>query len=299
MSRAIPPLNPLHVFAVVAQVGNFTRAAQELRVTQSAVSRQIATLEAYLGLKLFSRQRQGIELTAVGARFFEEIGPAFETIAVATERLRLSRSREALRLEVYPTFAAKWLIPRLARFSTLHPQIEIKLSTGIKPANFAAQNVDLAIQLAKPGQIVDEHQLLFHDVMQPVCSPAYLNEHRIEQLDDLAGARFLHSRYRRNDWRDWLGAFGRSDLWGGGVEFPSSLLTYQAAVEGMGIAIGQTGLLSDDIKAGVLVPLFDVIERELAYFVIWPKGTEPNLKGRKFIRWLRDEVELMQSQRTV
>ncbi|RDE09559.1 LysR substrate-binding domain-containing protein [Pelagibacterium lacus] len=290
MTRTIPPLNPLHVFEVVARLGNFTRAAQELRVTQSAVSRQIATLEAYLGLKLFTREHQGIALTPAGTKYFDEIGPAFAAIASATGRLRISQSREALRLVVYPTFAAKWLIPRLSRFSALHPQIEIKLTTGIKPANFASQTVDLAIQLATPDQITDGHKLLFDDIMQPVCSPSYLAEHKLETVDDLATARLLHSHYRRSDWQDWLDDIGRRDLWHDGVEFPSSLLTYQAAIEGMGVAIGQTRLLAEEIKAGTLVPLFDVVKRDLAYFVMWEKGTEPNLKGRKFIRWLGDEL---------
>lgn len=291
MSRTIPPLNPLHVFEVVARLGNFTKAAQELRVTQSAVSRQIATLEAYLGLKLFRRQHQGIELTPIGVKYWDEIGPAFASIAAATGRLKVTQSNKALRLVVYPTFAAKWLIPRLSRFSASHPQIEIKLTTGIKPANFASQTVDLAIQLALPDQVADGHKLLFDDIMQPVCSPAYLAENKLHSIEDLASARLLHSHYRRSDWQDWLGAIDRSDLWHDGVEFPSSLLTYQAAIEGLGVAIGQTRLLAEEIKAGTLVPLFDVLKRDLAYFVMWEKGTEPNLKGRKFIRWLSSELE--------
>lgn len=105
MSRSIPPLNPLHVFEVVARLGNFTKAAKEMRVTQSAVSRQIATLEAYLGLKLFKREHHGITLTDVGTRYWNEIGPAFAAIATATGRLRAAQSREGLRLVVYPTFA--------------------------------------------------------------------------------------------------------------------------------------------------------------------------------------------------
>lgn len=127
--------------------------------------------------------------------------------------------------------------------------------------------------------------------MQPVCSPAYLERHPIASIDDLAGARRLHSHYRRSDWQDWASAMGHpAGRWSQGQEFPSSLLTYQAAIEGMGIAIGQTRLLAEEIRAGTLVPLFRPWTRDLAYYVLWEKGAEPNLRARKFIRWLEREL---------
>lgn len=178
----------------------------------------------------------------------------------------------------------------MSRFSEVNPQIEIKLTTGIKPANFADQSVDLAIQLARPDTISDSYRLLFHDIMQPVCSPSYLASKKIESIEDLTEVRLLHSYYRRSDWQDWLDDMGGGNLWRPGLEFPSSLLTYQAAIEGMGVAIGQTRLLEEEIRSGQLVPLFAPFQRELSYFVIWEKGTEPSLKGRKFIRWIEEEL---------
>lgn len=291
MTRTIPPLNPLHVFEVVARTGNFTKAARELRVTQSAVSRQIATLEAYLGLKLFVREHQGISLTAIGKAYWSEITPAFATISSATEQLKLEQSREALRIDVYPTFAVKWLIPRLPEFNRQHPNIEIKLTTGIRPVNFAASTLDLAIQLVRPSELTDEYKVMFNDVIQPFCSPSYAAEHRLETLSDLRSAHMLHSHYRRGDWLDWLQSQGHADLWAAGIEFPSSILSYKAAAEGMGVVIGQLLLVEEDVAARSLVPLFTPVERDLAYCVMWEKNTEPNLKGRTFIKWLMREVE--------
>jgi LysR family glycine cleavage system transcriptional activator len=295
MTRTIPPLNPLHVFEVVARTGNFTKAAKELRVTQSAVSRQIATLEAYLGLKLFVRQHQGISLTTVGQSYWNEIAPAFAAISASTERLKSEQSREALRIDVYPTFAVKWLIPRLPEFNRLHPNIEIRLTTGIRPVNFAASTIDLAIQLANPAELADEFQVMFMDQLQPFCSAKYATEHELETLDDLKSVLMLHSHYRRGDWLDWLHSQGRPELWSPGIEFPSSILSYKAAAEGMGVVIGQTLLVEEDVVRGELLPLFQPVERELAYCVMWERNTEPNLKGRTFVKWLMNEVKKAKS----
>lgn len=291
MPRTIPPLNPLLVFDAVARLGSFTRAAEELNVTQSAVSRQISTLEAYLGQRLFSRERHGVALTAVGDAYRQEVAPAFAMIAAATAKLLNAGRAQPLFLRLYPTFAVKWLIPRLVLFNAEEPQIDVRLNTSVAPVDFGRETVDLAIQLASPDSIEDEHRLLFTDVIQPVCSPALLKgRHPLKTIDDLRHHRLLHSHYRRSDWSDWLAAMGRSELDSRGMEFPSSMLTYQAAAEGLGVAMGQVQLLGQDIASQALVPLFQPLARELAYYAIWPKGKEPNLKARKFLRWLERQV---------
>ena len=142
----IPPLNPLHVFEVASRLMSFTKAAAELNVTQSAVSRQISTLEGAINVKLFNRGRDGISLTESGEAYRSEIGPAFARILSATNEIRDCRQSAPLRLRVYSTFAARWLIPRLPAFTARHPGIEFRMNTGVQPVDFSRDSADMAIQ---------------------------------------------------------------------------------------------------------------------------------------------------------
>ncbi len=293
MARRIPPLNPLHVFEAAARLGSFTKAAEELNVTQSAVSRQVAVLEGYLKLRLFRRERYGITLTPIGKAYREEVAPAFSQIAAATERLLHAGRVEPLRLRCYNIFALKWLIPRLPRFQADHPGIEVRLSTSVALVDFAQDELDLAIQFGDGSWPGLEARKLIPDVLQPVCSPKLLRRRQAPRsIEDLRHQRLLHTRFRRNDWRDWLAAVGGPDIADTGTEFPGSLLAYQAAAEGLGIAMGQVRLLALDIAAGSLVPLFDrPVERPLAHYAVWPKGRAMNHRLRVFLAWLEQELE--------
>jgi LysR family glycine cleavage system transcriptional activator len=291
-TKDLPPLNPLHVFDVAARVGSFAQAATELNVTQSAVSRQIATLEGSLGVRLFERERRGLSLTSAGNAYWREVTPAFAIIAAATQRVKRDVRLEPLRIRVYATFAMKWLIKRLPDFETQFPGITVQMSTIVAPVNFAREDVDLAIQLGRDNGQKAEVIKLFPDIIQPVCSPKLLRERPIETLDDLRHHRLLHSRYRRRDWPDWLHAVGRKDLLKEQDNYyPNSLLAYEAAAKGIGVVIGQIRLLGDDFADGTLVPLFDrPIDRGLAYYAAWSKDREPDRKVRVFVSWLRRSI---------
>src|ERR1700761_2993332 len=171
--QAIPPLNPLRVFEVAARLESFTEAAAELGVTQSAVSRQIATLEAALEAQLFVRERHGVRLTKVGRTYRDAVAPAFTMIRAASSALK-NRRAEPLRLRIYTTFAAKWLIKRLPKFQELHPKIRVKLDASVENVNFARDDIDLAIQFGRGDWRGVEKQLLIRDVIQPVCSQKLL-----------------------------------------------------------------------------------------------------------------------------
>ena len=292
MAGPVPPFNPLHVFAVAARLGSFTRASEELGVSQSAVSRQVAVLESYLGTRLFQRERHGIGLTHEGAALRDEVVPAFDRIIAAAERLRQDSRATPLRLRVYSTIAAKWLLPRLHRFEVAHPGIAVRLSHSVAPVDFRRDPIDLAIQLGEGSWPGMESLRLMPDILQPVCSPRLLETGPpLRVPDDLRGHRMLVSRYRRDDWRDWLAGIGRLDLLQEGMEFTSSVLTYQAAMEGLGVAIGQMRLLDHDLGEGRLVPLFGLpVERPLAYHVIWPTDRQPDHKARAFLAWVRAEA---------
>jgi len=291
MARKIPPLNPLRTFEAAARHGSFTRAAEELLVSQSAVSRQILVLEEYLGLPLFMRDARGTRLTAAGEQYFAEIGPAFQLLANATERLHKSVTGSPLKIKVYATFAAKWLMRRLPRFQAQHPDIPVRISTAVAPVDFARDQVDAAIQLGRGNWTGGEATFLFDDEIAPVCSPTLLSA----SLDDphlLKNYRLLHSHYRRSDWPDWLAAVkvtlpNDDDP----MSFPSSLLTYQAAVDGLGIAMGQLPLLQEELHSGALIrPLPQTLKRDLAYYLVLPRDKSGDARLRLFRDWLLAEI---------
>ncbi len=214
MAKIIPPLNPLRVFEVVARLGSFTKAAEELHVSQSAVSRQVSLIEDYLDVKLFNREQRGISLTEAGRLYHQKIGPAFASIAAATQDLLMTSRGGPIKVRAYTTFAAKWLMRRLPAFQSANPEIDVRLSTDVTPADFSTDDIDLAIQFGD-GSWPDAHcDHLFDDYITPVCSPALLSRPgaSLETLDDLKHHRLLHSHYRKGDWSYWLNAVNRPDL---------------------------------------------------------------------------------------
>lgn len=290
MTRRLPPLNPLRVFEVVARTGSLTLAARELHVTQSAVSRQISVLEAYVGIDLFRRERHGVTLTRRGAEYAREVIPAVERIATATERLVRSREPGILRLRTYTTFAAKWLIPRLPDFQRSHPGIDVRISNAVPEVDFDRDEVDVAIQYGDGRWPQLSAELLFRDEIEPVCAPRFVREHRAaRQPQKLLGTRLLVSHYRRQDWGDWLAANRLTDVatQAERMSFSTSVLTWQAAVDGLGIAIGQTALLQQEFRQGLLLrPFASPLRREQGHFIVRPLVQRESREVRTFRDWV-------------
>lgn len=291
MTRRIPPLNPLRVFEVVARTLNLTTAAAELNVTQSAVSRQIATLETYLGVELFRRERHGVSLTRAGSTYALQVLPAFEQIAAATEALVKGTGDRTLRVRTYTTFAAKWLIPRLAEFHRLHPGIEVKITNAVPDVDFDRDKADVAVQFGDGQWPQTQALFLFGDEIEPVCSPAYLKKHAPNARfpESLLRHPLLVSHYRRTDWADWLAATGLASAATEAVEmtFGTSVLTWQAAIDGLGIAIGQNRLLAAEFEKGLLVrPFARPVQRAQGYYLVWPKRARESHKVSVFRDWL-------------
>ncbi len=286
--KGLPPLTALRAFELSARLGSFTHAARRLGGSQSSVTRQVAILEASLGMKLFHRGRRGVELTTEGRDYLENITPAFAMISAATDRIRRPLGEEVLRLRVYPVFAVKWLIPRLAEFRRWAPQVSVELDTQVEPVDFQRSALDAAIQFGARGGADHGAERLIDDEIEPVCSPALLASMggRME-LADLQDLNLIQAYRRKADWRDWAQANGvgpfvdrtRSN-------WPSSLLAYQAAEEGLGVAIGQTALLRRDLERGRLVRPFNLpLRRPLGYFLVLPPEPPP-LRVRQFRAWL-------------
>ncbi|GAA4337844.1 transcriptional regulator GcvA [Variovorax defluvii] len=294
MSRRYPPLNPLRVFVVVARLENLTAAAQELHVSQSAVSRQIAALESYLGIELLRRERHGVTLTRAGANYAKRVMPAFDEIATATEKVLRDTSHGVLRVRTYTTFTAKWLIPRLPDFHARYPDIEVLVSNAVPDVDFDRDAVDLAIQFGDGHWPRVQLDLLFPDEIEPVCSPQYLKSlPRGATKDVLLGKRLLVSHYRRTDWDDWLSATGKTQaaVSAERMSFSTSVLTWQAALDGLGMAIGQSAMLQAEFEKGTLIrPFNQPLRREKAHYLVRPASQRFSRRVEVFRGWLLAEA---------
>jgi LysR family glycine cleavage system transcriptional activator len=297
--RFIPPLNPLRFFDVVAQTHNLTSAARELNVTQSAVSRQIAVLESYLGVELFRRERQGVKLTPAGARYAARILPAFVEISNATNELVAGSSDSALRVRTYTSFATQWLLPRLARFEESHRDIQIDIVTGMRDVDFTRDSVDLSIQSGVAEAPEDEDCVtLFHDALDPVCTANYR-----DTLAEGSGRplRLLLARYSHADWEDWIAhsspavieRMERAER----SSYSISLLAWRAASQNLGLAMGQLAMLSEELNRGDLIrPFSQPLKRDAAYRLMRPKAGPRNTKREIFCDWLINEADLTRKE---
>ncbi|RDJ26950.1 transcriptional regulator GcvA [Bosea caraganae] len=300
MARNLPPLNALRAFEACARHASFTRAAQELCVTHGAVSRQVALLEDRLAVRLFTRNRAGTVLTSDGEAYFEPVRTALDIIADATHRLHRPSGKQALRLRVPPTFALRWLVPRLARFHTANRGIEVQITTSHEPADFQRGDVEACIQsdacgpTAAAGSNVCQIRL-FGEAVTPVCSPALIAEGKLRDLRDLANHTLLSSTHRPNDWETWLAAAGLFDLDAtDGIRFENSALSYQAAIDLAGITIAQPAFIQDDLRSGRLVEPFGIrAETAWAYYLVYPRDRQKPQALAIFEDWLLGEASLV------
>lgn len=291
----LPPLNPLKVFYVVGRTKNLTKAAQELHISQSAVSKQLNVLETYLGIELFRRERHGIVLTQAGTRFSDEISPALDVISSSTKEIMRSGADNKLRIQTYTTFAAKWLIPRLSSFNKRYPDVAVVITNSVQEVDFDRDVVDLAIQMgngAWPGKEVD---FLFEDVIEPVCSPEFFRKHAPETAypQALLRTRLLISHYRPRDWQAWarLCRYEKEIDGTESMRFSSSVLTWQAAIDGLGIAIGQTALLADDLHNDKLIAPFHLpIKTGASYYLVRPQLQRQSRKVTAFRDWMLEQI---------
>jgi LysR family glycine cleavage system transcriptional activator len=296
MAERLPPLNALRCFDAAARHLSFTRAAEELNVTHSAVSHQIKALEEWLGVLLFRRVNRGLMLTEAGQAYLKPVRDAFERLGEATRRLRSKGRSGPLIVSVIPSFAAKWLMPRLRRFRERHPDIDVRISAASHLVDFNKEDVDIAVRYGRghwPDLRVD---LLMRESMFPVCSPKLLQGS--PPLKEPADLRF-HSLLNDYDWRIdmwqlWFDAAGITDqVPNQALSFNYSNLMLQAAIDGLGVALTQNALAGDDLAAGRLVKPFDVsLSSEFAYYVVAPEMTAERPKIAAFRNWLLEEARV-------
>jgi len=292
MARRVPPLKSLRAFEAAGRHLSFTRAADELFVTQAAISHQIKALEEYLGLPLFIRRNRKLLLTDEGQNYWPKIRNMFESLTLATDQLKSQIAGGPLTVSVVPTFATSWLIPRLSDFNKTYPEIEVRLKASDDSADFLQEDVDLAIyyEIAEYPGLYSVR--LLAEQLTPLCSPSFLDGNLpLNTPEDLRKHNLLHDD-STNDWTQWLQLAGVEgiDLTHGAV-FSHSNMVQQAAIFGQGIAMGHLVLSQAEVSAGRLVQPFELMmESELSYDLVCPLEYAERPKIRAFIDWITETI---------
>ncbi|MCZ6474413.1 MAG: transcriptional regulator GcvA [SAR324 cluster bacterium] len=292
MSYELPSLNGLRAFEAVARHLSFKNAARALFVTPGAVSQQIKGLEESLGKPLFRRLSRGIELTEAGQSLLPAVQEAFQRISEAAVRLTASDVHGPLTVSVLPSYAVRWLVPRLGRFRDLHPEFDVRVSATTQLVDFAREDVDLAVRLGA-GEWPGLHcvRLLAGDLF-PVCSPKLLKGRRpLRRPEDLRHHTLLHNETYQ-EWPMWLSMHGVSQVDASrGTRFSDSGMVLQAAAAGQGVGLSRMALAEEDLEAGRLVKPFDLtVPSKLAYYICYPPQRENQPKITAFRDWLLDEA---------
>ena len=292
MRQRLPSLNALKVFEAAARHESFTRAAEELSVTQGAVSHQVKALEAELGIKLFNRARQRLVITEAGRDYLAVVRDALDRIALGTERLLQRQNAGVLTVSTSPDFAAKWLVHRLGHFAEAHPEIDLRVSATLHHVDFAREEVDLAVRHGDGNWPGLETVRLSSEQLFAVCSPKLLTgRRRLSKPSDILKYPLIHMDSRA-DWAKWLQA---ADLEGADVIHGPVLnrasMVIDAAINGQGIALARTTLSAWDLINDRLVrPFPETLRLSKTYWIICPKATAALPKIVTFRDWLLAEA---------
>ena len=293
MLPRLPSLNGLRAFECAARHLSFTRAAEELNVTQTAISHQIRRLEDELGVRLFMRLKDGLALTEEGNAYFPGVRSAFLELRHSTERLLEANDHSVLTISTLVSVASKWLLPRLPSFREAHPEIDVRISAMTRLVDFRKAGIDAAIRYGNgewPGLRAD---WLMSDEVFPVCSPRLLTgEKPLKTPADLAHHPLLQvSGLTANDWNDWLHAAGQPPLTAKGprLTFDLAMMAVQTAIDGQGVCIGRSTYVDDDLRAGRLVAPFDLrLKSTSGFYFVTPHENAESKKIVAFRQWLSE-----------
>lgn len=291
MTHQLPPLPWLRAFEAAARHLSFTHAAGELNLTQAAVSKQVKLLEHYLREQLFERKPRSLLLTKVGASYLPKVQDAFDRLGAGTKEVFGNRRTEVLTVRVQLGWAVNWLAARLPRFLDANPKLPLRIVSSVWTEDMGAERYDLDIRygLGKwPGFRADQ---LTWEVLEPICLPAIAT--RLRSPHDLADERLLHVLGYQEGWATWLSAAGAINVnAGGGTHFDASLLAYEVAAQGGGVALGRTSMSNRDVDRHRLVRPFDLaVPIREAFFLLSPEGGLGHPDAGSFRKWLLSEVE--------
>ncbi len=297
MRRKIPSLQALACFDAAARHESYTRAAQELALTQSAVSRQIAALEDYLGIALFRRTRHGVALTPGGADYARQIAPRLQALERDTlDAMSRQGTAGSISLAAVPTFATRWLLPRLPQLAASHPELVVHIETRTRPFLFTDTGFDAALYSGTAEQVSNwvgtQAMMLIEEEVVPVCAPALLGGRKRLQPRDLTGLPLLQQSTRPEAWRQWFEAMD--------VDAPHALsgpryelysMTAAAAAQGLGLALVPRLLIEPELARGELVVSCPrPLKSGRAYWLVLPDRGEPRPALAAFADWLQAQA---------
>jgi len=296
MAARIPSLNGLKAFESAARHLSFTQAAHELNVTQTAISHQIRRLEDELGVRLFLRAKDGLTLTPEGRAYLPGVRSAFNELRHSTQMLLGSRESNTLTISTLVSLASKWLLPRLGAFQEAFPGIDVRVTASTELVDFHKAGIDAAIRYGRgdwPGLRADR---LMSDEVFPVCSPRLLaGPKALKAPADLRHHRLLQvSGMTNDDWGIWLNAAGQPQALAEGsrLTFDLAMMAVQAAIDGLGVCIGRSTYVDEDLKAGRLVAPFDLkLKSDLGFYLVTPLENADSNKVQAFRTWLMEQVD--------
>jgi LysR family glycine cleavage system transcriptional activator len=292
MLKRIPPLNSLRAFESAARQLSFTKAADELFVTQAAVSHQIKSLENFLSIKLFHRKNRALLLTEEGQSYFHDLRNIFVDIQDATQRLVAMGAKGAITIATPPSFASQWLVPRLHKFSAEHGDIDVRIKAVDADDGFLDDSVDIAVFYGKGNWTNYYCTKLLSEFLTPMCSPLLLEKGKpLSTLKDLSQHTLLHD-HTRAAWKNWLKNFDVKHVnVNQGPIFSHTMLVLQSACIGQGIALSDTVLAKPEIDSGRLVCPFDErVESKLSYYIVCKESQTEQSKIKVFSEWMLAQV---------
>ena len=291
--RYLPPIPALMALEAVDRLGTASAAAEELSLTQGAISRALQGLEAQLGVALILRERQRLRLTPAGRDYVAEVRKALNLLASASLTLRANPTGGALNLAILPAFGMHWLAPRLARFAQSHPEVTINLSTRLKPFDFTGTAFDAAIHYGRldggrqDWPDVDSLKLMDEEVLA-VAAPGVP---ALGAATDILRHPLLQLESRTGDWGRWLAHHGRPGLRPPGMLFDQFATLTQGAIHGMGLALIPTFLIQRELSEGRLIPVFGPPIRALgSYYLVWPDTIPDRAPLRSLRLWLQSDA---------
>ena len=301
MLEQFPGLRSLRAFNAAARHLSFTKAADEMGVTPAAISHQIKELEDQIGVALFTRTSRSMVLTREGDILSTAAAESLETLARAVKRIKRLENRKVLKVSASPSIAAKWLVPRLDRFLDQAPGAEVRVDVSTTALDFERDDVDIAIRFGQGRYPGLKSDLLFMDKIFPVCSPRIITKEKpLAQPKDLLRHTLIHLDYEAQgifwpNWKMWMLAAGITDFDDKrGLHFGQTSLTVQAAIDGHGVALGDSNLVADDLASGRLVKPFELSLRapsQFAYHVVSPLDTSQNPLVEAFRQWALSEAK--------
>ncbi|MBA1345391.1 MULTISPECIES: LysR family transcriptional regulator [Rhizobium] len=289
--KLLPSTSALAAFDSVARLGSFSAAAEELSLTQGAISRQVSGLEEQLGILLFDRTSRGVNLTEVGAEYSKTIAGALAQIRYASLQAMTKQHNDQLNLAILPTFGTRWLMPRMPQFVARHPEITLNFATRIGVFDFDRDGIDMAIHIGQPNWPGADCTFLMDEMVAPVASPSFLNSHPIGKAEDLLHMPLLHMASRPGAWNHWFESLRIAATPSQAMRFEQFGSVAQACIAGLGLALMPLFLIDSELASGQLVEAFPhQIKSPSAYYAVAPLSKTDFRPVAAFRAWLLEEI---------